>query len=95
MRLSGGQGKSRLWNQLKADITGVTLLAPEIADGELAGDAAAAALGLGEAADLGEAVSRIVRIRERFVPGPDRGPYQERYRRYQALGSQFGTPPPC
>ncbi|MDR2021126.1 MAG: FGGY-family carbohydrate kinase, partial [Treponema sp.] len=86
MRLSGGQGKSRLWNQLKADITGVTLLVPEIADGELAGDAAAAALGLGEAADLREAVSRIVRIRERFVPGPACGLYRERYRRYRALG---------
>jgi xylulokinase len=91
MRLSGGQGKSPLWNQLKADITGVTLLTPEIADGELAGDAAAAAMSLGEAADLREAASRIVRIRERFVPGPAHGLYRERYRRYRALGGQFRT----
>ncbi|MDR2184841.1 MAG: FGGY-family carbohydrate kinase [Treponema sp.] len=90
MRLSGGQGKSRIWNQLKADITGVTLLSPEIADGELAGDAAAAALGMGEAADLPEAVSRMVRIRERFVPGPAHGLYQERYRRYRILSEQIG-----
>jgi xylulokinase len=90
MRLSGGQGKNRFWNQLKADITGVTLLAPEIADGELAGDAAAAAVSLGEAADLREAVSRMVRIRERFVPGPVHGVYRERYRRYRNLEERFG-----
>jgi xylulokinase len=70
MRLSGGQSKNRLWNQLKADLAGIPLLVPEQPDCELAGDAVLGALALGEAADLREGISRIVRIRERIDPNP-------------------------
>jgi xylulokinase len=66
MRLSGGQAKSHRWNKLKAEITGCALLAPEILDGELAGDAAAAMVALGDAANLSEACKNIVRIKTRF-----------------------------
>jgi sugar (pentulose or hexulose) kinase len=68
MRLSGGQGKNRRWNQLKADLCGISLLLPEQPDCELAGDAVLAAMALGEAADLREGVGRIVHIRERYDP---------------------------
>lgn len=62
MRLSGGQAKNKIWNQMKADISGRTLLQPEIVDGELAGNACAALTALGEASSLSEAAERIVRI---------------------------------
>jgi xylulokinase len=77
MRVSGGQAKNRLWNQLKADITGRSLLIPEIPDGELAGNAvlAAAALetgsGAGETgfeAALERTDVRMIRFREIFQP---------------------------
>jgi xylulokinase len=68
MRVSGGQGKNPRWNQLKADLTGCTLLIPEIQDGELAGDAAVAAVALGESASLAEAVSRMIRMSARYAP---------------------------
>ena len=84
MRLSGGQGKNRRWNQLKADMTGISLLVPEQPDCELAGDAVLGALALGEAADLREGIRRIVRIRERIDPDPQAGAvYAGRFR---ALG---------
>jgi xylulokinase len=70
MRLSGGQSKNRRWNQLKADIAGISLLVPEQPDCELAGDAVLGAIALGEAADLREGIRRIVRVRERVVPNP-------------------------
>jgi xylulokinase len=70
MRVSGGPGKSRRWNQLKADITGVPLLVPEQPDCELAGNAVLGALALGEAGDLREGIGRIVRIKERLLPNP-------------------------
>lgn len=66
MRLSGGQAKSPLWNQLKANITGCTLHVPEIIDAELAGDACLALLHLKEAADLDEVCQKIVKIKESF-----------------------------
>ncbi|MDR1985635.1 MAG: sugar kinase [Treponema sp.] len=86
MRVSGGQGKNPLWNQLKADLCGCTLLIPEIYDGELAGDAAVAAVALGESADVAEAVSRMIRLSARYVPAAQtRDQYAEQYRSYREL----------
>ena len=65
MRVSGGQGKNPLWNQLKADISGVSLLIPEIRDGELAGNAALAAAALGAASGIQEAADGMIRFTER------------------------------
>ncbi|HCM28742.1 MAG TPA: sugar kinase [Treponema sp.] len=86
MRLSGGQAKNDAWNRLKADITGRCLAVPEIEDGELAGNACAALVALGEAADLGDAVSRVVRLSR--VYEPDQRAYavhSERYDAYRAM----------
>ena len=73
MRLSGGQAKNPRWNQFKADITGCTLLVPEIIDGELTGDACAAALALGEYGSLSQAASGMVRIGRIYRPHPRGG----------------------
>lgn len=85
LRVSGGQSKSARWNQLKADITGCTLLVPEMSDGELAGNAVLAALALGESTGLGEAAARMIRIERRFAPNPHRHAcYTERYQAWLA-----------
>ena len=73
MRVSGGQGKNPLWNQLKADITQVTLMIPDIQDGELAGNAVLSALALGESsssgkAGLAEMMNRMIRFRKAYKP---------------------------
>jgi xylulokinase len=86
MRLSGGQGKNARWNQLKADISGVSLLVPEVRDAELAGNAILAALALGEAADLDEGVRRMIHIKERYTPEPGAlAAYEEKFRAYGEL----------
>jgi xylulokinase len=46
VRLSGGQSRTGVWNQFKADLTGLTLMAADIRDGELAGDAVLGILSL-------------------------------------------------
>ena len=66
MRHSGGQAKSALWNRLKADVCGCTLLVPEIVDTELAGNAAAAMFALGEVPSIAAGCRKIVVIRERI-----------------------------
>jgi xylulokinase len=71
MRVSGGQGKSRLWNQMKADRTGCILVIPAIVDGELAGDAALTFTALGQTRTIEEAVSRLFRIKEIFHPSTE------------------------
>ncbi len=70
MRVSGGQAKSPLWNQLKANISGCTLHVPEITDAELAGNAALALIHLGEAAGINEASQKVVRIKESYYSDP-------------------------
>ncbi|MDR2447009.1 MAG: sugar kinase [Treponema sp.] len=68
MRVSGGQAKNRLWNQLKADLIGCVLTVPEIADGELAGDSCLAIAACGRAKNIDEAVARLFHVRERYEP---------------------------
>jgi xylulokinase len=86
MRVSGGQGKNRRWNRLKADITGISLLIPEQRDGELAGDAVLGAIALGEAVDIKEGIRRIVRIKEYADPNPRAAAaYAEGFHAYREL----------
>jgi xylulokinase len=90
MCLSGGQSKNARWNQLKADLSGVSLLVPKVKDAELAGNAVLSAIALGEAADLDEAVHRIVHIRERYIPNPAfASAYEERFRAYEELRAKI------
>jgi len=90
MRLSGGQAKNPAWNRMKADMTGHCLAVPVIADGELAGNACAALVALGEVSDLESAVERVVRIEQ--VYEPDQAAYamhSERYDAYRAMSAKM------
>ena len=70
IRLSGGQTKNSLWNQIKADMTGKKLLALEVKDSELIGCACAAFKGLGLYGSLAEASREMVRVKEVYKPDP-------------------------
>ena len=76
IRVTGGQARGAVWNQMKADITGRRLLIPAIEDAELAGCAACADVVLGRAETPLEAVENYVRIRDVIEPRPD---INERY----------------
>ena len=75
MRVSGGQANNALWNQLKADVTGVSLQIPRIRDGELAGDAIIAFSALGVYSSLQTAAARIARVEYEFEPQKERSEY--------------------
>ncbi|MDR1903725.1 MAG: FGGY-family carbohydrate kinase [Treponema sp.] len=90
LRCSGGQCKNTLWNQRKADLCACSLLVPEIADAELAGDAVLAALALGEAADIKEGAGRMIRVKDRYDPDPlTAALYAERFDQYLNCGERF------
>jgi len=95
MRVSGGQGKNPLWNQLKADISGVSLLIPGICDGELAGSAVLAACALedrpaseGDFEQVLDATAgRMIRFREEYSPRSEAAQFwEERYKSANQLG---------
>jgi xylulokinase len=94
LRCVGGGSASRLWNQIKADVTGVPVLLPETTVGAPFGDAALAGVAAGLYSDVHELLGTI-RIRERFEPDPEASeryePFYEVYRgAYEGLREQFG-----
>ncbi|MGZ9234299.1 MAG: FGGY-family carbohydrate kinase [Anaerolineales bacterium] len=83
-RAVGGGAKSRLWNQIKADVTGLQVNAPEITETTALCAAFLALAGIGDYATLSEASEHIIKIRERIDPDPQTQPiYTESYDRYR------------
>ncbi len=68
LRVSGGQGRNSIWNQMKSDITGKVIEVPRIIDAELTGGAIAAFTHLGLGSTLSEAAEQIVQIDEHYEP---------------------------
>jgi xylulokinase len=84
LRVVGGGAKSRLWNQIKADITGLRVCVPAITETTALGAAFLALVGIGAYSSLSEASEQIVQIRERIDPDPStRAAYEDAYARYR------------
>jgi xylulokinase len=84
MRVMSGGAKSRLWNQIKADVTGLQITVPEITETTALGAAFVALVGIGVYDTLSEASNHIVRIRERIDPEPAaQSAYDLAYERYR------------
>ena len=91
MRVTGGQARNVIWNQLKADITGRRILVPEIEDAELLGSAACALVSQGEFTDLRSASAELVKVRAVFNPRAERvSAYDELFAAYRDYGKTLG-----
>lgn len=85
MRVSGGGARSSLWNQIKADITGVPVAAVS-SDATSLGVALVAATAVGLYPSLEDAAERCVRVTRRYEPDSRlRTRYDERYARFRDL----------
>jgi len=84
IRVSGGQAKSPVWNQMKADITGKTILIPEVEDAELLGCACLANVALGRYSNVVDAAEDLVKIKHEIKPREDFYQiYNRKYSRYR------------
>jgi len=84
LRVVGGGAKSRLWNQIKADITGLPVSVPAITETTALGAAFLALVGIGAYSSLSEASDHIVQIREQIDPDPStQAAYEDAYARYR------------
>jgi xylulokinase len=84
LRAVSGGAKSRLWNQIKADVTSLQVNVPEITETTALGAAFLALVGVGAYATLSEASEQIVKIRECIDPNPlMQATYTESYERYR------------
>lgn len=84
LRVVGGGAKGRLWNQIKADVTGLPVTVPEIIETTALGAAFLALVGIGAYATLSEASEHTVRVRERIDPETAaHSVYADAYERYR------------
>ncbi|MBN2657942.1 MAG: FGGY-family carbohydrate kinase [Spirochaetales bacterium] len=89
LRVSGGQGKNIIWNQIKANITGCPILVPEVEDAELLGGACLASAALGRFNNFLEASDELVRIKKTFEPDKrEEVIYKEEYEKYKAVSEE-------
>lgn len=70
LRCVGGQARSPLWNQIKADVLGRPLLVPDVAEAAVVGAAMVAALAMGAYPSPTEAALAMVRAGHRYEPDP-------------------------
>jgi len=70
LRVSGGGSASALWNQIKADVTGLPVLRMVSPDAACLGAAMLAAVGIGAFDGLDEAARAMVRVGDTFNPIP-------------------------
>ena len=84
LRVVGGGAKSKLWNQIKADVTGLQVNVPEITETTALGAAFLALVGIGAYTSLTEVTEHLVKIREHMEPNPAiTSMYSEAYEQYR------------
>lgn len=71
MRSVGGAANSRLWTQIKADVTGKTIEVPDSDNAATLGAAILAGVGVGVYSGFEDAVRRTVRVRRTHRPDPE------------------------
>ncbi len=86
LRAMGGGAASALWNQIKADVTGLPVAVPRTTETTALGAALEALVGIGAYASLAEACAEMVRIEKRFEPqAQNRAVYDEMYELYRTV----------
>jgi xylulokinase len=70
LRVTGGTAASRLWNQVKADVVGVEVAVPRVAEASVTGAAILAAMGIGLVPEARAGIESLVRVAERLAPDP-------------------------
>jgi xylulokinase len=86
LRSVGGGTRSTLWNQIKADVLGISILLPENYTGAAFGAALLAGMGIGIYTDIEKSLRTMIKIRARYEPNPENHRlYRKIYRIYRAL----------
>lgn len=92
LRAMGGAANSRLWMQIKADVTGKRIEVPSADTATALGAAVLAGVGAGVYADFEEAVGSTVTVRREFTPDPANAEaYSRGYAVYRGLYESLKT----
>lgn len=85
IRVVGGGSKNDLWNQLRADITGLPVITIEQKEATVLGAAMFAFKGAGEFSDIGQAQAAMTGGQTTVEPGVEGDAYGEAYGRYRQV----------
>lgn len=86
VRSLGGGSKSPVWNQLKADINGVTLVTVKSGEAACLGVAILAGTAIGVFKDVQSAVDSMIEVKDRYEANPkDKPVYDESFAMYRKL----------
>jgi xylulokinase len=86
LRVMGGGAQSGLWNQIKADVTGLPVTVPAVTETTAVGAALLALVGSGACASLAEAVPLVVRLAQSYEPrAGTQAAYVEAYGLYREV----------
>ncbi len=86
LRAIGGGAKSKLWLQLKADITGIPVVTPKITEAAGFGAALLAGVGAGVFLSAAEAANRFLQLTDTYAPNPARqAAYECMYQIYRQV----------
>jgi xylulokinase len=89
VRSIGGGARSRLWNQIKADVLQKPIITVHTEENSALGAAILAGLATGAFTSLKKASESMVSIKERFTPSEvNRDLYERLYKKYVALYSR-------
>ncbi|MDD3333999.1 MAG: xylulokinase [Eubacteriales bacterium] len=90
LRSIGGSANSRVWTQLKADVTGCTIEVPGSDTATTLGAAILAGVGVGVYASFDQAVSQTIQVERVHQPNKDlKAVYDAGYQRYRRLYEQL------
>jgi len=86
LRVMGGGARSALWNQIKADVTGLPVTVPATTETTAVGAAVLALVGCGAYATVAEACPQVVRLAQHYDPRPAaRAAYDAAYGLYREV----------
>jgi sugar (pentulose or hexulose) kinase len=85
LRVVGGGSKNALWNQIRADVTGLPVTITSHKEATVIGAAFVAFAGVGRFESVESALGEMDISTTIFEPGPDSAAYQEEYSKYLEL----------
>lgn len=86
LRAIGGGARSKLWLQLKADVTGIPVVTPRITEAAGFGAALLAGVGAGAFPSAAEAAGRFLQLTDTYQPDPARhAAYTRQYELYRQV----------
>ncbi len=86
VRVLGGGARSRVWNQVKADVLGLPVVTTENEEAASLGAAILAGVAVGTFSSVDDAVARMVVVKDRYEPDPaNRAAYDAGYETYRGL----------